>query len=316
MNTLLLHLDDAILMQTSFMDAALSAGAYEADERCCGSTIRLWSRRESLDPLRHSIARAARAQTPPRLCFIGSGDFHHVSALLIAEAAERFDGPLTVIHIDNHPDWVNFANGVHCGSWVNEVVKHPQVQKVITFGVCSGDLQWPERKGANLQNLVSGKLELYPFDHPPSRVRRNYGEGASYVQSSRRLNWVTMRHFGFTGFCEHLLQRIETTNVYITIDKDCLSPEEAVTNWDQGKLRLSMLLRLLGEIGAGHRIIGADVLGDYSTPVYSGTFFTRFLKQSEILLDQPLRTPDPAATTSCNAASNLALLRAFSEIMK
>lgn len=316
MDTLLLHLDDALHLQPTFVGAALSEGAREVDERRRGSAIRLWSRRGALDLLKPSIARPAGAPSSSRLCFLGSGDFHHVSSLLIAEAAEAFDGPLTVIHIDNHPDWVHFDNGIHCGSWINAVAELTNVQKIITLGVCSEDLQSPERKGANLQNLAAGKLELYPFDHPPSRVKRNYGAGASYVQSGNHLNWVTMKNMGAVAFSDCLLERIGTTNVYITIDKDSMSPNDAITNWDQGSLCLSRVLRLMADIGARHRIVGADVIGDYSAPFYSGTLIDRLLKQGEILIDQPLRVPDPAVTRDRNTESNLALLGAFSEIMR
>ena len=315
MNTLLLHLDDALHLQPSFVDAALSVDAYEVDERRCGSAIRLWSRRGSLDRLKPALARPARAPSSPRLCFIGSGDFHHVSALLVAEAAETFDEKLTVIHIDNHPDWVHFANGVHCGSWVNEIARHPKVDKVLTFGVCSEDLERPERKGANLQILAEGKLELYPFDHPPSQVKRSYGAGASYRQSAGRLYWETMRAMGSSGFIDHLLGRIETKNVYVTLDKDCLTLDDAITNWDQGKLRLSSVLRLVSEIASRHRLVGADVIGDYSAPAYTGSLLTRVLKHGEILIDQPLRAPDPEMTRERNSTTNLLLLRAFSEMM-
>lgn len=315
MDTLLLHLDDALHLQPSFLDAALSVGAREVDERRCGRAIRLWSRRDALDRLTPSIARPAGAPVSPRLCFLGSGDFHHVSSLLIAEAAEAFDGPLTVIHIDNHPDWVNFDNGLHCGSWVNAVAEHANVQKIITLGVCSKDLQSPERKGANLDNLAKGKVELYPYDHPPSRVQRGYGEGASHTQSSGHLIWSTMKKMGLAAFREHLLSRIFTSNVYITVDKDSLSLDDAVTNWDQGRLRLSTILELLGDIATRHRIVGADVIGDYSTPIYHGSLLTRFLKRGEILIDQPLRTPEAGMTRARNTHTNLTLLASFSEML-
>jgi arginase family enzyme len=314
-NTLLLHLDNALYLQPHFVDAARSAGACEVDERRCGTVIRLWSRRESLDLLKTSIARPMAARVAPRLCFLGSGDFHHVSALLIAEAVETFGQPVTVIHVDNHPDWVHFKNGVHCGSWVNEVAKQPLVEKVITLGVCSKDLQWPERRGANLQNLEAGRLELYPYDHPPSRVMCEYGSGACYVQSGKYLNWVTMRKMGTAGFRDYLLERIGTSHVYITIDKDALTLNDAVTNWDQGKLRLSSVLQLLMDVGAKHRIVGADVIGDYSKPLYSGSWRTRMLKKAEVWFDQPMRVPDSAVARNRNAGTNLALLRTFSDIM-
>lgn len=124
-----------------------------------------------------------------------------------------------------------------------------------------------------------------------------------------------MKKMGLTAFREQLLSRIFTSNVYITIDKDCLSLDDAITNWDQGRLRLSTILELLSDIAERHRIVGADVIGDYSTPMYTGSLLTRLLKQGEILIDQPLRAPDAMMTRDRNTITNLTLLRSFSEIL-
>ncbi len=114
---------------------------------------------------------------------MGSGDFHHITAFLLHAALENQPDPVTLIHFDNHPDWVKFDSGTHCGSWVNHALVHPKVEKIITIGVCSHDLRLPEWKGANLTPLAQGLLELYPYDHAPSRVKNNYGAGASYEQN-------------------------------------------------------------------------------------------------------------------------------------
>jgi arginase family enzyme len=61
-------------------------------------------------------ARARMADTAagaPAVTMIGSGDFHHLAVLLLERARE----PVTVIHFDNHPDWVRWAPRWHCGSW-------------------------------------------------------------------------------------------------------------------------------------------------------------------------------------------------------
>ena len=49
--------------------------------------------------------------------------------------------------------------------------------------------------------------------------------------------------------------------VYLSIDKDVLSPEWARTNWDQGDLSLPQLKELIRQIAACREILGIDVCG-------------------------------------------------------
>jgi hypothetical protein len=316
MQLLLLHLDDALELQPDFIRACLNAGADEIQADNEGRAIRLWGKNPDLSAVRTKLARRMlRGRKDPHLCFMGSGDFHHVTALLLDVTLEKDGRPATVIHFDNHPDWVHFKDGIHCGSWVNRALEHSQVRKVITVGVCSDDLKKPEWKGANLSLLKQGTLELYPYDHPPSRVKKEYGSGSSYRQDSGSLCWNTIAAVGEQNFIDRLLSRIETEAVYLTIDKDVLAREDAVTNWDQGSMRLPYLLTLISEIGCRHRIVGADVTGDYSFPAYAGGLWTTLLKHAEILLDQPRRPRDPRLATNINTAGNHALLEVLAQAM-
>jgi len=312
----LLHVDDALESQPDFIRACKNADAeliWVAED---ASAIRLWGRQQRLDDFREVLVKQLTAKkSEPRLTFMGSSDFHHITAFLVALALENQSAPITIIHFDNHPDWVKFKNGMHCGSWINRVLKHPKVEKMITVGVCSGDLTRPEWKGANLTLLSRGRLELYPYDHAPSRVRRDYGSGASFAQKEGALHWKTIRKLGEQNFTDHLLSRIKTKSVYLTIDKDVLAREDAITNWDQGCMRVPYLLSLVKEIGKRHSVIGADVTGDYSTPRYSGNLWTRLCKRVEIFMDQPRRKPDQAQAVNINSAANHALLEVLSEVM-
>jgi Arginase family len=313
---LLLHLDDALELQSDFMHACMMAGGHEVNEKESGRAIRLWGRWQALDGIWRNLAKQRPATGgEARLCFMGSGDFHHVTALLLSQALENRSRPVTVIHIDNHPDWVHFDNGMHCGSWVNKALEQPLVQKVITLGVCSHDLKSPERKGANLVPLAKGRLELYPYEHPPSKVRAHYGSGPSYSQIGGALHWKSIAELGEDNFIDRLLGRIETEAVYLTVDKDALAYADAVTNWDQGRMRLPYVLWLLSEIGKRHRVIGADVTGDYSTPRYGGDLYTRTMKRAEVLIDQPFRRRGMNEVRNINSAANHALFEVLSELM-
>jgi len=311
-----LHVDDALVSQPDFICACKNADAELIGIAEDASAIRLWGKQQELDDFRGVLVKQLTGdQAEPRLTFMGSGDFHHITTFLVAFALENQPAPVTLIHFDNHPDWVNFENGLHCGSWINRALEYRQIEKIITVGVCSGDLKRPEWKGANLTLLSRGLLELYPYDHAPSRVKRDYGSGASFEQKSGALQWKTIRRMGEQNFIEYLLSRIITKSVYLTIDKDVLAREDAITNWDQGCMRMPYLLSLVKEIGKRHAVIGADVTGDYSIPRYSGDLWTRLCKHAEIFVDQPRGKPDHAQAVNINSAANHALLEVLSEVM-
>ena len=314
MRLLLLHLDDALEPQADFVQSCLAAGAEGIDARAVGRDLRLWGRDQTLDHLRNQIF-AQHDESGPVLTFMGSGDFHHVSALLVDYALRKETGPVTLIHLDNHPDWVRFNGGMHCGSWVNRALAHERIAKVITLGVCSDDLVSPGRKGAELGPLLSGRVELYPYAHPPSRVRGADTSGASFDLRSGMLRWKTIAAMGPQAFADHLMTRIETDAVYLTLDKDVLSSRDAVTNWDQGHMSLHYALHLIRRIGQRHRLVGADVTGDYSAPLYGGSVVSRLMKRAEIVIDQPWGRPSPETFNNLNSAANLALLEVFGEIM-
>lgn len=316
MQLYLLHLDEALEAQAEFVRTCLMAGCKEIDVRAQGRKFRLWARQAVVDDLHRSLRlNLAGAKKEPKLCFTGSGDFHHVSSLLIDLALDEAEEAVTIVHIDNHPDWVHFSDGLHCGSWINRVADHPSVAQVITVGVCSNDLVLPERKGANLDLLERRRLELYPFNHAPSRVNRHLKGGYGFDQRSGYLHWRTIGDLGFDRFLDLLMGRIDTEAVYISLDKDVLCPLDAVTNWDQGQMKLAEVLCLVSEIGRSHRIIGADVTGDYSRPRYGGNAWTKLLKRGECFLDQPRNARPDVETITINGAANYALLNVFGAMM-
>lgn len=296
-----LHLDEALHGQPDLLEAGRAAGARSADARRLGPALRLWSRPKALDRLREVVAKQLPSDDGPKLVFAGSGDFHHVTPLLLTRALERDPGPVTLVHFDNHPDWVRFENGMHCGSWVNRAAALPGVAKVITLGVCSRDIERPERKGAVLSLLSEDRLELYPYRNPTGRDRLNLC-GRSFP---------TIEAVGEASFLDLLLQRVATDAVYVTIDKDVLRGEDAVTNWDQGQASLEFVLQAIARLRGSKRLIGADVVGDYSAPVFGGGLLAGMLKRGEAWLDHPSQQSPSAHTNALNQAVNLRLLDAF-----
>ena len=54
--------------------------------------------------------------------------------------------------------------------------------------------------------------------------------------------------------------------LYISIDKDALSTDFAITDWDQGEMTLDGLGAIL-TVARRHRLLGADICGDARTAV-------------------------------------------------
>jgi hypothetical protein len=300
----LLHLDTALTDQRALARSVSAQGGRGVDLRHLGPALRLWSRPWALQRLRARIASDLPAADGPTLVFSGSGDFHHITPTLLDRACEAAGHPpVTLLHFDNHPDWVRFANGAHCGSWVGWAARLPNVARVLTVGVCSDDIRHPQGKGADLDLVSEDRVELYAYRAP--------GSAPTVTVAGRE--WPTIEAMGEAAFLDFLPTRIPTSAVYVTIDKDVLRAADAGTNWDQGRTSLTFLKAMLSRIGEHHRVIGADVVGDWSPAVYGGGLMAGLLKQGEALLDQPWSKPAPAAR-AVNEAVNLELLELIAEL--
>lgn len=304
MQALALHLDNALLQQPLFMTALQDVGARALDLRDLGPQLRLWSTEDTLTSLKSRLRNDLPASTASELVFAGSGDFHHVTALLVERVLERTEAPLTVIHFDNHPDWVKFRNGMHCGSWVGRVARLPGVTGTMTIGVTSTDIDRPSGKGADLALVDDGLVQMFPFRSPDA--------SAGYKLGGRE--WPTIAAVGEPEFIRILVAGITTKNVYITIDKDVLRAEDAVTNWDQGELGLGFLTDTIEAISKSHAVVGIDVVGDWSPVKYGGHLTARAFKLAESAMDQPWARVDTAHATTVNQGANLHLLDALQRL--
>jgi hypothetical protein len=303
MRAAFLHLDDALDAQGALLEAGRAAGAASVSARDLGPALRLWSRPPALDALRARLRQELPASAGAACVFAGSGDFHHVSPMLLARALEAAPGPVTVIHFDNHPDWVKFRPGLHCGSWVGAAARQPGVKKVLTIGVCSDDIDRPQSKGADLSLVTEGRVEIYAWRAPRG--------GGDVALCGRR--WPTIEALGEAAAIDLIAARVETPAIYVTLDKDVLRGADAITNWDQGRASLAFVTALTRRLAAAHKVIGADIVGDWSSPHYGGGLAAPVLKQGEALLDQPWRQPDRVAARRLNEGVNLQLLALFAE---
>jgi arginase family enzyme len=201
---------------TYFSQKQLLAFPHEWMDMTDVSHTNLYCQQSSL----REIEKRINWRTNKGIVFIGSGNYHYVSYLLLKEMKE----PFTLLLFDHHTDMGNEQDSlISCGSWVSYALKDvPFLEKVVMIG--SSNLQ----QGPHL----SSKVTIFSND---------------YHSISPKL----------------LLSNIQTHSVYISIDKDVLCRDDAVTNWDQGTMKLSFLLECLDYILSHKKVVGVDVCGEY-----------------------------------------------------
>ena len=248
---------------------------------------RLWVRGNALARLKLRLAKTATS--PRQVTLIGSGDFHYVSLLLLAGVA-RVDRPVSLVLFDNHPDWFSHRPRHHCGNWVWSALRLPGVSDVTIIGPSSSDLAWHKFYFAPLGALRDERLRLVPMDTAGVRI-----PGAG------RLAFDTVQ----AGGAARAIERLAGRDVYLSVDKDCLRAEDAVTDWDAGRLTLSELAGAVRQVASTCTIVGADITGDRSASPLQGLL--RRLDAGR-LREQPALT---AVEARRNQTATLAVLRAM-----
>ncbi|MFA5286994.1 MAG: hypothetical protein WC394_01825 [Candidatus Omnitrophota bacterium] len=269
-----------------------------------GSAARLWMSQRTATLIKGRIQNSSLN----RVTFFGSGDFHHLSALLIDQVKE----PISLIVFDFHPDWDILPPRLGCGSWVTQALRNRYIQKCLLIGASSNDLSWPGIQSANLNSLRGDRLEIYPYSHNPTTVfLRPVPENRSLRLResllSTKIFWSEFKDSNLEDFFLSKILRLPTKKVYVSIDKDCLKSDFALTNWEEGKLSLGQLLIMLKIIKEKLDIVGLDITGDYSKPSISGIIkglISRLDHPKEIKAD---KFPQDLIT-SINESTNLKIL--------
>lgn len=173
------------------------------------------------------IKRRVQRRKNRGITFLGSGNYHYVSLLFLAEIQE----PFTLILFDHHTDMMEDPSPsvLSCGSWVFHAIETlPMLHKVIVVG-------------------ASREFEA----QIPPHVREK----------------VTLFFYPYAGTLESLshqiVSNVPTSTVYISIDKDVLDRSEVVTNWDQGTMTVRDLVGLVRSILAHYKVSGVDICGEF-----------------------------------------------------
>lgn len=193
---------------------------------------------------------------------LGSGDFHHLSWPLIARAAARLPAGarLQVVVLDNHPDNMRYAPGVHCGSWVRRVALLSQVSHVHVVGIASADVGSARAWQNYLTPLRRGRLTYWCLG-ADVRWARRLGLGGAVRTFDDPAALVGAFAAALRG---------DPAPFYLSIDKDVFAPDVARTNWDQGRLLLGHALALIAALPGP--LAGSDITGEVSHYRYRSLF--------------------------------------------
>lgn len=218
--------------------------------------VRFGCSKRKLQQLEHRLATVFHTQ--PLFTFMGSGDFHHVSYLLIKRWS-RLNVPIQVVVFDNHPDNMRYPFGIHCGSWVRHVSRLPFVACVHVVGITSSDVEASHVLENYLLPLCSGKVRYWCVQRKLNLLRYLGARGCRSFTSVKVLIGA-------------LLDELAATSepVYLSIDKDVLAPEVVQTNWDQGVMTLQELMQMVRALKT--RTIAGDVVGEVSSYRYRSRF--------------------------------------------
>lgn len=298
----ILDLDGSVTSQTELVSSYKPA---IVDLRDLGPAARFWMDERT----RRRLAERVPAMPEGSLVFLGSGDFHHLTSLI----AGRVTGPFSLISFDAHPDWDTASPLLSCGSWVSRLLRsRADLAKVLLLGAVACDASPFLVMTGSLNELSGDRVELYPYQSPPVVVPFRAVPDSISVSVDRRgpfsiLRWQELTSKNMLEFFMHVLKRLPTKRVYVTIDKDCLSTDYALTNWGQGGLSLDDLLIMLKEIKEQCEIVGIDITGDYSPIRVKG-----IVKNVASYLNRPRRIKaeefPPPFITRANEQTNLKLL--------
>jgi hypothetical protein len=239
----------------------------------------------------------------PHITFVGSGDFHHVSLVLL----RRQPRPINLLVIDNHPDWMRRLPFLHCGSWLRHAARMPHVKQIFHVG---GDVdfdnyfQWL----APWEDLNRGKIVVLPV------IRRFRGWRWAKVGNDPLL-WRSHPAAPYSlppgrlkDFLRPYRKDLTSRPLYVSLDKDVLLAQYAPVNWDSGHLTVMQTRAILEAflMAAGGNLAGMDIVGDWS-PVRVRGWSRRLLH----LIEHPSSHVEPYAATRANEQTNLALMESI-----
>ncbi|KAF1026979.1 MAG: hypothetical protein GAK29_00946 [Acinetobacter bereziniae] len=246
--------------------AGIPVAAQNIDLGCWQERIRFGCRWKQFEQLEKSLV--GQLQQPNQLgcVMLGSGDYHHLTQLLL----QRLDSykKIHLIVCDNHPDNMRYPFGIHCGSWVYWASRLTQIARIDVIGISSDDISLKHAWENHWSPLYKGKLHYWS-------IQQN-ATWAKWIGAGSAWHGYDEPEQLMLDFLAEL-QNIHLP-IYLSIDKDVLSKDVVMTNWDQGHFLEEHLLNLI--YACTDNLIGADITGDVSAFHYQNRF-KRFLSESD-----------------------------------
>lgn len=188
--------------------------------------------------------------------FIDNGNFHYMSKLW----TDMIQEPFTLVVFDHHPDMQEprFGDILSCGGWVKKVLKENKfINNVVIIGAAD-----------HLVKEIRSEIASHPTGARNDKGAESNEQINLYIAEANQS--CALRNDNITFICEseianhtfHIPHSTSTHPLYISIDKDVLSPTDAATNWDQGSLRLEQMKAFIDKFAKNHKIIGVDICGE------------------------------------------------------
>jgi arginase family enzyme len=193
---------------------------------------------EAVETIRRRIADAG-IKDAGGIHFFDNGNFHYMSKIWTDMVQE----PFSLVIFDHHPDMQEprFGNILSCGGWVKKVLEENRfIDNVVIIGVAD-----------HLVDEIRKEIASHPAD-----ARNDNG-----AESNDKITFIRESELGKENLLSSLVSRL-SSNIYLSIDKDALSPTYAATNWDQGSLDIATLKEIFEGLATSHKIIGVDICGE------------------------------------------------------
>ena len=183
--------------------------------------------------------------------FFDNGNYHYMSKIWTDMVQE----PFSLVVFDHHPDMQEprFGNILSCGGWVKKVLEENKfIGNVVIIGVADHLVE--EIREELSQAGDTSTLDKVTFIKE-SEIRET-GSPTSFSRTPSSFSRMreSLRSPTESGMTEG--------RIYLSIDKDALSPAYAATNWDQGSLDVAALKDIIAGLATSHKIIGVDICGE------------------------------------------------------
>ena len=212
------------------------------------------------------------------LHFIDNGNYHYMSKIWTDRIAE----PFSLVVFDHHPDMQEprFGDILSCGGWVKKALEENKfVDNVVIIGVAD-----------HLVEEIRTEIASHPAGTRNDKGAESNEQINLYIAEANQS--CALRNDNVLFVCEseianhtsHIPHFTSPLPLYISIDKDVLSPAYAATNWDQGTLSLEHMKAFIEEFAKGHKIIGVDICGEHARDFAGDEHHT--VQEADVLNDR------------------------------